>query len=274
MSVKMKTNRMDVLTVTICLTFLPVMISASGRNGRERARRMVCLANLQQLTSAWNMYADDNDDRIVNGAPLGTSGMAMPGTGLHKNEIPWVGRCYHDNYPVGEQLSEQTQTNAIMDGAMWPYLHELRIYRCPNGFKGEMLNYAAMDGINGLPRAGTTANPHIFLKKRADITGSLALRMVYIDEGWATPSSFAVHYTTEAWWDDPPMRHSDGTTLSFVDGHTEYHQWQGVETIQFGRQQVQTHTSTCPCNTDEGKMDLHYIQKGCWGKLGYTPENL
>ncbi len=34
---------------------------------KEQGRRAVCLSNLKQLGLAWTMYADENDDKIVNG---------------------------------------------------------------------------------------------------------------------------------------------------------------------------------------------------------------
>lgn len=47
-------------------------------------------------------------------------------------------------------------------------------------------------------------------------------RAVFIDEGWVTPDIFAIHYTQKEWWDEPPVRHDDGTNLSFADGHEEH----------------------------------------------------
>ena len=48
------------------VVLLLVNVAAIGTSGRERAKRVVCLANLKQLTSAWNLYADQNDGKIVN----------------------------------------------------------------------------------------------------------------------------------------------------------------------------------------------------------------
>jgi prepilin-type processing-associated H-X9-DG protein len=96
--------------------------------------------------------------------------------------------------------------------------------------------------------------------------------MVFIDEGYVTPDSFATYYVEEKWYDDPTVRHGDGTNFSFADGHSEYHKWKGVETIKLGRAQIRMHIgSRLSPQTDGGKMDLHFVQKGCWGGLGYEP---
>ena len=93
-----------------------------------------------------------------------------------------------------------------------------------------------------------------------------------MDEGWVTPDSFAVHYTRELWWDDPPVRHGDGTTVAFADSHADHYKWAGTDTVQFGKDRERGHPSNdfAP-TTDDGKRDLHWLQKGCWGSLGYTP---
>jgi prepilin-type processing-associated H-X9-DG protein len=66
------------------------------------------------------------------------------------------------------------------------------------------------------------------IKKRTEITNPApAYRLVFLDEGYMTPDAFAVHYNQEQWWDDPPVRHGDGTSISFADGHSEHKKWKG-----------------------------------------------
>ncbi|MFX0200715.1 MAG: hypothetical protein ACFFCW_31735, partial [Candidatus Hodarchaeota archaeon] len=89
------------------------------------------------------LYADDNDDKIVSGA----GGVDRPYNG--KPELPWVGRCWHNNYQSGAQLPEDEQKGEIKDGALWPYCKDIKLYRCPTGARGEMLTYAVMDSMNG-----------------------------------------------------------------------------------------------------------------------------
>jgi prepilin-type N-terminal cleavage/methylation domain-containing protein/prepilin-type processing-associated H-X9-DG protein len=258
----------ELLVVIAIIAVLMAILMPALNRVREHGKRAVCVGNLRQLALAWIMYADENNNRIVNGAPLGTPGEATSGT---RNEVPWVGVCWASNYGSGEQLPEETQIQAIKAGALWPYIRQEKLYSCPTGTRGEMLTYSAMDAVNGYRRAGTN-KPGIFLKKTTDIVGAHSLRIVYIDEGWVTPDSFAVHYTEEKWWDDPPVRHGDGTTLAFADGHADHYKWDGRDTIQMGKDRERGHPSNdyVP-ETDEGRTDLHWLQKGCWGSLGYTP---
>jgi len=262
----------ELLVVIAIIAVLMAILMPALKRAREQGQRAVCIGNLKQLGLAWILYCDDNDDRIVNGAPQGTRGRAVaPTSGNHKNEVPWVGNCVASDYGSGGQLDERSQKQAIMEGALWSYVKEDGLYACPTGVRGELLTYAAMDGVNGLPRTGTANVQQRWLKRRTDIRGSHALRLVYIDEGWVTPDSFATHWDRGEWWDDPPVRHGDGTNMTFADGHAEYHKWSGIDTIKVGRDRQRGHPSNhyAP-TTDTGLEDLKFVQKACWGvPLGY-----
>jgi prepilin-type processing-associated H-X9-DG protein len=70
---------------------------------------------------------------------------------------------------------------------------------------------------------------------------------------------WTVYYTYKAWWDPPPIRHGEGTTFSFADGHSEYRKWVDKDTILTGRGE-QTRTALQPNN-----LDIPWCQAGAWG---------
>jgi prepilin-type processing-associated H-X9-DG protein len=157
-------------------------------------------------------------------------------------------------------------------GALFPYCKDESLYCCPTGYRGEVLTYAIMDSMNGKTREGTK-NPGIWIKKRIEISQPVT-RAVFIDEGWVTPNSFAVHYTQEKRWDDPPVRHGDGTTLSFVDGHAEYRKWKRVDTVRMGTESERGHPGNhYSPTTPQGFQDLYRLQKATWEDLGYVPSH-
>jgi prepilin-type processing-associated H-X9-DG protein len=249
--------------------FLLLTTAFIGSSGRERAKRAVCLKNLKQLTLAWQLYAEDSHGKLVNGAPLGRAGYADPSTiPVQAGEIPWVGRCWADYYANGVELAEDLQESAIKAGLLWPYLGKLAFYSCPAGYAGEMLNYAIFDSMNGLRREGATS-PGVWIKNMGEIAQPHA-RAVFTDEGWLTPDSFATYFHEMRWWDAPPVRHGDGATLSFADGHVEHWQWKGAETIQFGRTWDRHYGSVfLQPVSPEGVEDLKRLQIAVWGRLGY-----
>jgi len=256
----------ELLVVIAVIAILMAILMPALNRAREQGKRAVCLSNLRQLTLAWIIYADENEDCIVNGM----GGIDRTSGGII-TEKAWVGKCWHDQYGQGYQLSIQQQVQALMEGALWPYCLNIKLYRCPTGFRGEMLSYAAMDGVNGIPRTGTQDEAGVWVNNIGQILHA-QMRVVFIDEGWVTPDSYAVHYVTAQWWDDPMVRHGNGVSLSFADGHSEYWKWKGADTVRFGKARDRTHPGNhYPPETPEGHEDLQRVQKGCWGKLGYTP---
>ncbi|MGA1979792.1 MAG: hypothetical protein ABSG99_04395 [Sedimentisphaerales bacterium] len=245
-------TRIDLVVAVACAGFVLANAPVIVAGGRGRAKLEVCMANLRALTAAWSMYADSNGDKIVNGA----AGTPRPG------EPAWVGKCWNDGYMEGKLLPVADQIEAIKAGALWPYLKNIGLYKCPSGYRGEMLTYSITDAMNGYPR---NATKDLVIKSRTQIPRPQD-RMVFVDEGWATPDSYAVFYNTERWWDSPPVRHGDGATFSFADGHSEYWKW-SQETVDIGKH-LQNNANPV---TPDGKEDLYRVQKAVWGKLGYTP---
>jgi prepilin-type processing-associated H-X9-DG protein len=284
MKTKRSFTQKDIIIALVCLIFLVINAGAINSSGRRHAKRAVCLTNLRQLMLAWTNYAGDNDGFIVNGAPLGfTACQANPGTGEHAGEIPWVGRDWGYIYYPGQPTLEECQVSAIRDGALWPYCQDLKLYYCPSGYQGSIRSYGIVDGMNGMSRSGegTIAGVH-WIKNIAQIINP-AERLVFIDEGWVTPDSYAVHFNRELWWEDPSVRHGGGTSVSFADGHSQWHRWKGKWTVAYGLATIGFHPQSnyppgtmlpdgtiVPATIDD-YHDLYWIQTGCWGELGYTP---
>jgi len=250
------------------VVFLLINLGAVGNGGRKRAKRAVCLANLRQLTLAWTQYANYNDDMIVNG-DAGHN---------HVDQKAWVGRCWYSQYHQGAQLPKEDQEKAIKEGALWPYCKEIKLYRCPSGYPGEMLTYAIVDSMNGYPQPGSPRGrgpvdviDRLLIKNRMQIH-SPKDRIVFLDQGWVTPDSYAVFQNRMEWWEDPVARHGDGMPVSLADGHAKYWKWKGAETIEYARKCVQTRPPgrLVPA-TPEGREDLYKVQKAVWWEVGYTP---
>jgi prepilin-type N-terminal cleavage/methylation domain-containing protein/prepilin-type processing-associated H-X9-DG protein len=251
----------ELLVVIAIIAALMAILLPALHRVREQGKRAVCLSNMKQLTMSWIMYADENDDVLVNGA-IGYSNRDMP-WGDHANEVAWVDRL---------ATGWDEQQDAIRDGALWPYVKDVKMYKCPTGRPGEALTYAIMFSMNSVNHPPTQGVKGAHIKKRTEIHNPAPpYRIVFIDEGWMTPDAFAVNYTTEAWWDDPPVRHGDGTTLSFADGHSEHWKWKGIDTIKRARLVERSHQGNWTPESPTGYRDLYRMQKGCWGKLGYTP---
>jgi prepilin-type N-terminal cleavage/methylation domain-containing protein len=259
----------ELLVVIAIIALLMALLMPALEKAREQAKRIICLNNLRQLTFGWTQYAEDNEDKIVNGGPqTGPRGHGyadVPTGGDHQGELPWIGVCEAADYASGGLLPPEDQRRAIKEGAMWPYVKTLKIYRCPTGLAGQEVTYAAMDGVNGLKRSGTVQD--VQWMKNINAISKPHSRIVYIDEGWVTPDSFAVHYDLipPLWWDDPPASHGAGVSLSFADGHSSWHKWIGTDTVKLAQERTIGHSNNF--DPGNGLVDLQFIQKGCWGNL-------
>ena len=254
----------ELLVVIAIIAVLMAILMPALNRVREQGKRAVCLSNVKQLGLAWVLYADDNDNKIVNGCT--GSGGENPIPADEDGWVHWAG--------YSDQTSEADQIIAVKEGALFSYVKSERLYKCPTGLRGEMRTYAIVDSMNGWPSSG----PNI--KNRMDIRRP-GERAVFIDEGWATFASWSVPYDNEAWWggvvtqagilaadnrhkDPPPVRHGNGTNFSFADGHSEYFKWKDPRTISYGKLEVGSGPNQA------GNLDLHRVQKAVWGKLGYT----
>ncbi|MHC4116718.1 MAG: prepilin-type N-terminal cleavage/methylation domain-containing protein [Planctomycetota bacterium] len=278
----------ELLVVIAIIAILMAILMPTLKRAKEQGRRAVCLSNLKQLQLAWSMYADENDDKIVNGeAANGSDGAApMPGPShaRHPREQWWTGDDVADFW-AGTSHPPEVQKRAIRAGALWPYTKKETLYRCPTGVSGEMRTYTITDAMNGLRRSGTyngnvgkrVGRTVLWVKKRSDIVSpGPAQRIVFLDEGRITPDSYATHYENERWWDPPFVRHGDGTNVSFADGHADYWKFMGAKTLETGKQAAvpgldahSLHQMT-PVSDDDFQ-DLYKMQKAVWGRLGYTP---
>jgi prepilin-type N-terminal cleavage/methylation domain-containing protein len=258
----------ELLVVIAIIAVLMAILMPALNRAREQGKRASCLSNLRQLGLAWTMYADENEGKIVQGN-AGNDWPAYDPVNGHANEEPWVYR--DDNIPNGD---DELEKEALRKGALWPYTKHERLYRCPTGKRGEMRTYSIMFSMNGICHANVKNSGWRgkYIKRITDMKNP-AERIVFIDEGYITPDSFAVEYDQERWWDDPPVRHGVGTCVAFADGRSAFKKWSGMETIKFAKDnEFQKAPTNLVPTTDDDRRDLYWLQRGTWGKLGYTPK--
>ena len=230
----------ELLVVIAIIAILMAILMPALNRAREQGKRIACLNNLKQLTLAWIMYADDNDGRIC-AANIGHS------------DYGWVAAM-----DVSDPLTSQIA--AMKRGMLYEYCSNLKLYKCPTGIRGEMRTYSVVSSMN--TNVGGSWKGKV-LKNKTEILRP-SERLVFVDEGRISNFAFSVYYNEPSWRDRPPLRHGNGTNFSFADGHSDYWKWKDSLTVKFGNEE----------NVDSrqpGNPDLVKVQKGMWGKLGYTP---
>ncbi len=282
----------ELLVVIAIIALLLALLFPVLRSTREAGHRTVCLSNLKQLTIAWLAYADEHDGKIVQNVNCGViSG--------HRG---WLGGAFLNPWQTRSDLIASPDENK---GALWPYLRDIDIYRCPRARAGHIATYSIVAAANGvrvegtyLP--GTGPAPELPIGSRV---GDIILRLtnlaeivspgagqrpVFIDRcqmpQGSSDCNFHIEYLYPKWsqGDPPPIRHSNGVTLSMADGHAEYWKWKGRETVNIPRMILSRGRSASALSvtfevlqqdyepqTEDGLYDLQRLQKATWGRLGY-----
>ncbi|MBN2133370.1 MAG: prepilin-type N-terminal cleavage/methylation domain-containing protein [Sedimentisphaerales bacterium] len=248
----------ELLVVVAVIAILMAILMPAMQRAREQGKRAVCLSNVKQFGLSWVMYADENDQKLVNSC-------TVPGTEGHppdRLEPCWL--YFQTSWDTDRCIQ------GILDGAMWPYVEQLKIYKCPTGIRGEVNTYMITDAMNGaetpLGMPVDQAPPGVYVKRRTEIKRP-GDRMVFVDEGKTSPQSWTIWYTRASWWDMPPVRHGDGTNFSFADGHAEYWKWQDVRTVKLAKNPA-TNGDLVALSDNP---DIQRVQRAFWGRLGYTP---
>jgi prepilin-type N-terminal cleavage/methylation domain-containing protein/prepilin-type processing-associated H-X9-DG protein len=240
----------ELLVVIAVIAVLMAILMPALNRAREQGKRISCLSNVKQLTMAWILYADANDDLIVSASP-------------NMDDDAWVKYESTDD--------EERRRELIRLGALYPYCPDVKLFKCPTGVRGEVVTYALPDSMNG--HDGIPGTEKLMVYRRSQIKRA-GERIVFLDEGRLSSNSWTIHYQEERWWDQITARHGDGTNFSFADGHSEYWKWKDPRTLDVAKADFdywQGSGRSGGESTQPGNEDLHRVQRGVWSKLGYEP---
>ncbi|MBI3418436.1 MAG: prepilin-type N-terminal cleavage/methylation domain-containing protein [Verrucomicrobia bacterium] len=216
----------ELLVVIATIGILASLLLPALSQAKAKAQSTICKSNLKQLQFAWELYAGDNDGRIVGNTTAFLSGY-------------WQSV---DGWALGNSKRDQTDEN-IKNGKLWKYTGAARLYHCPsdrskvkgrsdlprfNSYQLEgTLNYVLVPGTpsSGLPPEGGN------LRKDFDAYDPVN-NFAFIDvlEGNPLDPAFHLEFTDlkrgQFYWScKPGEHHGKDANLSFLDGHVEGHRW-------------------------------------------------
>jgi prepilin-type N-terminal cleavage/methylation domain-containing protein len=239
------------IVIGIIAALIAILLPALSA-AREHARRVKCMSNLRQLTMAWLMYAGDNKGRFCSSEvqDYTDDGKVSPITGGD----PVAGGFFWSWIADGENHHD------FSHGKLWPYLKSVGVYLCPNDPNVPNTIYAANRVLAGKP---TTLNFYtlgqvrfpdhtfVFVEAFSDEDTNLYDSDDQVEGGARLEGSF----DPPILWNAPPpnpnqpnlfgspltafrqapahyhgLGSTNGTTISFLDGHVIFWQYADYRT--------------------------------------------
>jgi prepilin-type N-terminal cleavage/methylation domain-containing protein/prepilin-type processing-associated H-X9-DG protein len=262
----------ELLVVIAIIAILAAMLLPALAKAKLKATQASCLSNQKQIAIAFNMYATDNNDRMVS---YGKAGGFWDPT-VFGVTAPWTTAASQSQ---ALQMVQDTLKSA--NNPLFPTAPNPGVYHCPGdvrirnkvGSGWAYDSYSKTQNITGdvHASAGNDYWGAYAAYEKFTTVHSPASTFAFIEDcdsrgynngswvvKWNLPSSFN-------WVDSPAMYHGNLGTFGFVDGHAESHKWIDPAIVKYGLQiatgTISPTTSGPPGALTSGR-DYNYVHDG------------
>jgi prepilin-type N-terminal cleavage/methylation domain-containing protein/prepilin-type processing-associated H-X9-DG protein len=233
----------ELLVVIAIIAILAGMLLPALGRSKQKATNAACLNNQKQLLLGSILYADDSSDKIIYTTPAAGQ-IGNPAGGF------WPGP--HNDNGIYQDLStamtrEQAQRyveNGIRKGALYTYVKNPGCYHCPGDLRRRLTpgrgyawdSYSKANGMNGGDWQGPAASGLQPVYEKVSSVATPSEAMMFLEE--ADPrgnnkGTWVIDVKPSPGWVDPfAIFHGNVSTISFIDGHAESHQWRDAGVIK------------------------------------------
>ena len=201
------------VVISIIGTLAALLLPALGV-AKAKAQSASCLNNLRQLQLSYQMYGDNNHEKLVdNSVNFNEAGA----NAWIKGNVQRYTANYLKDVTEGVLYSEAQSTMTYKCPGSSAYVHDSFGSPVPHNRSYSISVWLNCNAKPGLKRFGDLKEPSktfVFIDENA----------VSIDNG-----AFGVHEALIAnnYWNLPASRHGKSCNLSFADGHVENWHWTG-----------------------------------------------
>lgn len=275
----------ELMVVVAIIGILTGLLLPAVVKAKQKGTQIVCLSNQKQLALAWEMYASDNENRVVGFSTFpagGTPGVTPPDPMNWRADVRYVLPSIPQTSQAAVILATETgfrqplkTATKSLAGPLFRYAPNPSILHCPgdqrvnlaagNGFAWD--SYSGVQGLNGESNA-------LMLTKSTQIMHP-SERMLWVEEcdgrgdnlgSWDfNPGTPQDNFQTQSpsWIDSPAAFHINASTFNFADGHSEAHRWLNGSTVYFAKSldpnKANGYESQTANDPQNGTNDLYWV---------------
>jgi len=225
----------ELLVVIAIIAVLASLLLPALAKAKQKALGIACMNGSRQVTLAWILYAENNNDKIA----LNPWDSPSAATGWVRGTLDWSLR------------SDNTNSHTLTESAslLSPYTLSTAIYRCPAdsylsalqrkaGWNRRLRSLSMNTSLGALPNDPFVKEQYR-IRKMSDMNGAFphlspSTTWVLMDEhpDSINDGRFSLDPDMDYWIDLPGSYHNGACGIAFADNHSYIKKWRFRSTIR------------------------------------------